>query len=163
MPNNIHTWGKMVSSLLVRLCYSLLVCLPSKQVVAPSLNALTVPGVPSSYVKWLFEQPSDFSNNQALSQLSDAYMLYASPPCTCCYWVEMGHPTLAPTGSTPVPCVASWLRPTKMVYFVRYVWYETIDCVVMSIDDYLHWGQIEEGWVCPKCSREAIPFWDVSS
>ena len=36
-------------------------------------------------------------------------------------------------------------------------------CVVMSIDDYLHWGQIEEGWVCPKCSREALPFWDVSS
>ena len=36
-------------------------------------------------------------------------------------------------------------------------------CVGMSIDDYLNWGQIEEGWVCPKCSREALPFWDVSS
>ena len=36
-------------------------------------------------------------------------------------------------------------------------------CVGMNIDDYLNWGQIEEGWACPKCSREAFPFWDVSS
>ena len=36
-------------------------------------------------------------------------------------------------------------------------------CVGMNIDDYLNWGQIEKGWACPKCSREAFPFWDVSS
>ena len=35
-------------------------------------------------------------------------------------------------------------------------------CVNMSLDDYFHWGQIEDGWVCPRCDREAFPFYDVS-
>ena len=35
-------------------------------------------------------------------------------------------------------------------------------CVNMSLEDYFHWGQIENGWVCPKCDREALPFHNVS-
>ena len=35
-------------------------------------------------------------------------------------------------------------------------------CVNMSLEDYFHWGQIEDCWVCPKCDREAFPFHNVS-
>ena len=35
-------------------------------------------------------------------------------------------------------------------------------CVNMSLDDYFQWGKIEDGWVCPRCDREAFPFYDVS-
>ena len=36
-------------------------------------------------------------------------------------------------------------------------------CVGMSLDVYFHWGQIDDGWVCPKCEEEALPFRDTSS
>ena len=29
--------------------------------------------------------------------------------------------------------------------------------------EYYHWSSINDGWVCPKCEREALPFHDVSN
>ena len=34
--------------------------------------------------------------------------------------------------------------------------------VNMSLEDYFHWGHIKDGWVCPRCDREALPFHNVS-
>ena len=27
---------------------------------------------------------------------------------------------------------------------------------------YFHWGQIDDGWVCPQCTKQALPFHDAS-
>ena len=89
--------------------------LKSFQVVVSSLNALTVPGVPSSYVKQLFEQPGP------ISVARRGHALHKSSCLSYCYWVEMWCPTLPPSGSTPVTRVATQLRPTKMAFFARYV------------------------------------------
>ena len=147
----------MASNLLVRLCCSLLVCLPSKQVVAPSLNALTVPGVPSSYVKWLFEQPGPISVVRRVHALRkpSLYLLLLSGD---------GAPNPGPHWKYPCAMSGKLVKANQDGLFceVYMIWNHRL-CVVMCIDDYLHWGQIEEGLVCPKCSREALPFWDVSS
>ena len=123
--------GKMASSLLVQLCCYLLLFAslsalkPAFQVVVPSLNALTVSGVPSSYVKRLFERsgPITVARRRRAPRKSFLYLSY-------CYWVVMWRSTLAPIGSTLVPRVTNQLKPTKMAYFARYVWYYgTIDIV----------------------------------
>ena len=108
------------------ICCFLLVCPPS--------NLLSKSWYPPSMTWQCLEFPlpmsSNFSKNKVLSQLPDADVLYASPPCIClsyCYWVEMWCRTLAPIGIIPVPRVESRLRPTKMAYFARYVWYGIID------------------------------------
>ena len=36
-------------------------------------------------------------------------------------------------------------------------------CVDMTESEYYHWSTIEEGWICPCCRREALPFFDVSN
>lgn len=36
-------------------------------------------------------------------------------------------------------------------------------CVKMSEAEYYHWSSIDDGWVCPKCEKEALPFHDVSN
>ena len=33
----------------------------------------------------------------------------------------------------------------------------------MTEQDYFHWGEINDGWVCPKCEKEAFAFHDMSS
>ena len=35
-------------------------------------------------------------------------------------------------------------------------------CVNMSESEYFHWANIEDGWVCPKCDQEALPFHDTT-
>ena len=35
-------------------------------------------------------------------------------------------------------------------------------CVNMSVDEYFHWANIEDGWICPQCEKEAFPFYDAS-
>ena len=35
-------------------------------------------------------------------------------------------------------------------------------CVNMSEPEYFHWANIDDGWVCPKCDQEALPFYDAT-
>ena len=35
-------------------------------------------------------------------------------------------------------------------------------CVKMSVDEYFHWANIEDGWICSQCEKEAFPFYDAS-
>ena len=35
-------------------------------------------------------------------------------------------------------------------------------CVNMSVEEYFHWANIDDGWVCPKCNKEAFPFYNTS-
>ena len=32
----------------------------------------------------------------------------------------------------------------------------------MTEAEYFHWGQIDDGWVCPQCTKQALPFHDAS-
>ena len=32
----------------------------------------------------------------------------------------------------------------------------------MSSEEYYHWSSIDDSWVCPRCEREALPFFDTS-
>ena len=32
----------------------------------------------------------------------------------------------------------------------------------MSSEEYYHWSSIDDGWICPRCEREALPFFDTS-
>ena len=36
-------------------------------------------------------------------------------------------------------------------------------CVKMSENEYYHWANIEDGWICPKCEKESFPYHDVST
>ena len=35
-------------------------------------------------------------------------------------------------------------------------------CVNMSVDENFHRANIEDGWICPQCEKEAFPFYDAS-
>ena len=35
-------------------------------------------------------------------------------------------------------------------------------CVNMSVDECFHWANIEDGWICSQCEKEAFPFYDAS-
>ena len=36
-------------------------------------------------------------------------------------------------------------------------------CVNMSVNEYYHWSEIDDGWVCPtECKKETFPFYDAS-
>ena len=32
----------------------------------------------------------------------------------------------------------------------------------MCSEEYYHWSSIDDGWICPRCEREALPFFDTS-
>ena len=156
---------KMASSLLVRLCCYLLLFASLSALkssfhgVLPSLNALTVPGVPSSYVKRLFERPGPISVARRRRALRKSFTYLSI------LLLLSGDVALNPSPHWKYPC-ATCGKPVKadqdgLFCEVCMIWNHRL-CVGMSIDDYFNWGQIEEGWVCPKCSREALPFWDVS-
>ena len=61
----------------------------------------------------------------------------------------------------PFPCsfVSRRSKTTHMGFFceVCYNWNHRA-CVNMSESGYFHWANIEDGWVCPKCDQEALPF-----
>ena len=158
--------SKMASSLLVRLCcyllfFASLSTLKSYfQVVVPSLNDLTVPGVPSFYVKQLFKQQGPISVAQCRCALrkSSLYLFILL--------LLSGDVVPNPAPHWKYPCTTCG-KPVKanqdgLFCEVCMIWNHRLH-VEMSIDDYPNWGQIEEGWVYPKCSMEALPFRDVSS
>ena len=33
----------------------------------------------------------------------------------------------------------------------------------MSKEEYYHWAEIDDGWICPKCNKECLPFHNVST
>ena len=45
---------------------------------------------------------------------------------------------------------------------VCYYWFHS-NCVDLSTAEYERLGSSDEGWCCPKCSREALPFFDSST
>ena len=32
----------------------------------------------------------------------------------------------------------------------------------MSVNEYYQWSEIDDGWICPKCEKKALPFYDAS-
>ena len=54
------------------------------------------------------------------------------------------------------------LTSMVLVYFEVCLNWNHRRCVNMRLEDYFHWSQIEDGWVCPRCDRGALPFHNVS-